>query len=217
MEFRTLNGVSYLVKEYGPLHKLYIVMQAGYVAAMFLVSAYSFWRQKKVSFKTISGLLFIEFISIGCYGVRRLMLGVMDWQCVIYIVDEIVILSMLQRMGMYDISRTVMSTQEQMQEYAYIIFDRKKNYIGSNELAREFLPELYFLKIDHPIDESEPFLQEHLVQWMENCDKEQQEKKHYLLRDGINLKCTVKFMYYGITNEKINPDCGLGTLFACVW
>ena len=203
MEFRTVNGVSYLVKEYGPLHKLYIVMQAGYVAAMFLVSAYSFWRQKNVSFKTINGLLFIEFISIGCYGVRRLMPGVMDWQCVIYIVDEIVILSMLQRMGMYDISRTVMSTQEQMEEYAYIIFDRKKNYIGSNELARKFLPELYFLKIDHPIDESEPFLQEHLVQWMENCDKEQQEEKNYLLRDGINLKCTVKFMYYGITNEKI--------------
>lgn len=203
MELRTENGVSYLVKEYGPLHKLYIIMQVGYVAAMFLVSAYSFWRQKKVSFKTINGLLFIEFISVICYVERRLGPGIMDWQCAIYIVDEIVILFMLQRMGMYDISGTVTSTLEQMEEYAYIVFDRKKRFIGSNELAKKFLPELDSVKIDHTIGEEETFLKENIVQWMEDCDYGRQKEVYYLSRNGAALKCTVKFMYYGIMSGKI--------------
>lgn len=203
MELRTENGVSYLVKEYGPLHKLYIIMQVGYVAAMFLVSAYSFWRQKKVSFKTINGLLFIEFISVICYVVRRLSPGIMDWQCAIYLVDEIVILFMLQRMGMYDISGTVTSTLEQMEEYAYIVFDRKKRFIGSNELAKKFLPELDSVKIDHTIGEEETFLKENIVQWMEDCDYGRQKEVYYLSRNGAALKCTVKFMYYGIMSGKI--------------
>ena len=203
VELETINGVSYLVKEYGPLHILYLVMLLGYTVAMISVSVYSFLRQKKVSYKTIAGLLFIEIISLGCYAMKRILNTNMDLQCVIYLVDEVILLLMLRRMGMYDISGMVVSTLEQMEEYAYIVFDHKKNYVGCNGPAKIFLPELASLKIDYAVGAGEKFLQENIVRWMEQRDNSQSDEVNFLSRDGMELKCTVKYMYYGKKKEKI--------------
>ncbi|WP_289458165.1 hypothetical protein, partial [Klebsiella pneumoniae] len=57
---------------------------------------------------------------------------------------------------MYDMTYNVMSIWEKMEEYAYIVFDRNKRYLGSNALARQYFENLKFQEIDRKLSGNLP-------------------------------------------------------------
>lgn len=65
VELVTRDGVSFLKKEYGPMHSLYPAFVFLCMALCFRVLAVSFFRQKRISYKVILSLFIAQMHDLG--------------------------------------------------------------------------------------------------------------------------------------------------------
>ena len=157
----TLNssfGASYLVKEYGPLHKAYYAVLLIWFVLIIGITIYAVFHQNRASYKTSIVYVIIMAINIATYilGLSG-RLGI-ELLPATYVLSEFLILSIASRTVMYDMTTTVLNVWEKMENYAYIVLDRKKNYIGANALAKTYFPELALQDVDLPIRAADPVL-----------------------------------------------------------
>lgn len=97
------GGYTVLVKEYGPLHSVFIIMLAGYVLAMMAIMIVALFRQQRCSYKYASVLLVSVLITFASYfGQRRIGIKV-EATAYVYLIEEVVILLIFRRMVMYDV------------------------------------------------------------------------------------------------------------------
>ena len=142
------GGYTVLVKEYGPLHTLYIVLLGSYLIASGVMCILAFVKRSVVSYKTTVMYFMFLAVNVVIYAMDRIFKIEFEWNCFGYLISELIILKIYNRLEMYDMSYNVMRTWEKMEEYAYIVFDKKKQYLGSNELARQYFEELNSQEID---------------------------------------------------------------------
>ena len=148
------GGYTVLVKEYGPLHSLYLIILIAYILASACICISAFFRKKDVSYKnTVLFGLFLT-VNFAIYIMDRVFKVNFEWNSISYVISELIIILILNRMNMYDMSFNVMRSWEKMEEYAYIVFDKKRNYLGSNDLAKQYFEELKNQNIDCAPSES---------------------------------------------------------------
>lgn len=157
----TLNssvGASYLVKEYGPLHKVYYAVLLIWFVLIIGITIYAVFHQNRASYKTSIVYVIVMALNIATYilGLTG-RLGI-ELLPATYVLSEFLILSIASRTVMYDMTTTVLNVWEKMENYAYIVLDRKKNYIGANALAKTYFPELTLQDVDLPIRAADPVL-----------------------------------------------------------
>ena len=157
----TLNssfGASYLVKEYGPLHKVYYAVLLIWFVLIIGITIYAVFHQNRASYKTSIVYVIVMALNIATYilGLSG-RLGI-ELLPATYVLSEFLILSIASRTVMYDMTTTVLNVWEKMENYAYIVLDRKKNYIGANALAKTYFPELTLQDVDLPIRAADPVL-----------------------------------------------------------
>ncbi len=199
VELHSYMGVSYITKVYGPLHVLYYVMIVLYVCLDVVMIIYSFFRQEVASYKNSIIIVCVEILTISVYVLERVInspIELMPFACDIALVF---ILILMGRMRMYDISAIVADSMEHLEENGYIIFDSSKRYLGSNDRAKAFLPELAELKLDYEIDKKYEFLRKELLGIIASCEKVPKffKKAHYITRDDLVIKCILKHIYHG--------------------
>ncbi len=92
VSLKTVNGVSFLVKEYGPLHNIYKIFLFAYFAAMIGVIIYALVKKTAVSVKHP---LFIAFVVIGnivIWLVENVIKSSFEFISISYIITEGLIL-----------------------------------------------------------------------------------------------------------------------------
>lgn len=169
------EGFTRLVKEYGPIHWIFLTVLAGYVVAMVIIMIVALFRQQRCSYKYASILLVSVIVTFASYFGQRLLGSKLEITVYVYLIEEIVILLIFRRMVMYDVSKVVSDNLEQSENSGYVIFNRKKQFMGCNMAAKRFLPELKSLLIDHTIPEENAYLFENI---------------------GLNLKDESRYVYY---------------------
>lgn len=142
------NGNTYLLKTYGPLHNLYLILLCAYFLVAFAIIIYSFFRQSEVSYKSTVILFGMMVFSSTLYMLGSRLEIKEQIIPLIYLIDGTTILLLLFRIRMYDISTVISTTVNEANEYGFIVFDSNKNYIGSNQRAKTLFKELIPLKID---------------------------------------------------------------------
>lgn len=189
-------GMSYLIKEYGPAHILYPIHLIGNMVAMFAILIYTFVKKKNVSRQVMILFIIAEVVTCSLYFWGRIIKTPIEWYVIAYIFDEILVLVLIRRVGMYDVSETIASALEENSIYGYIVLDHKMRYLSSNNVAEEYFPELTKHKTDTPFaPQSTPVICEKFGKWMENPKEE--EFKFEIKNLGVFLKCTIKKLYYG--------------------
>lgn len=198
------DGATYLMKEYGPMHSLYMILLFGCIAATLVVVLYTFFRQKKVSYKITCSLLFTALLSIAGYVVGRVDDINVEWVAPAYVVSEIIILFLIRRIGMYDVTDSVAASLNEYSTYGYLVFDKHKRYIGCNDIAKEYLPEIEEQKIDMVLHKKIPFLYDNFAKWMNDYkgDKDKVITK-VLEKDGRKLKCSLRNLYHGTLKKRV--------------
>lgn len=156
------GGFTRLVKEYGPLHWVFLTVLVAYVAAMVIIMIVALFRQQRCSYKYALVLLVSVLVTFASYFGQRLFGAKVELTVYIYLIQEIIVLLIFRRMVMYDVSRMVSDNLEQSENSGYIIFNRKKQFMGCNNAAKSFLPELKSLLIDHMIPEENSYLYENI-------------------------------------------------------
>lgn len=163
------DGFSYLVKEYGPAHIIFLVqifLLLGY--GMFIVSV-SFTKQKKVSYissicslAVMASVSIVYFIKIGIYPLLPLA----------YDIGFAIILLLLNRIHLYNTIGLSEEALRNTQEYGFVTFDSKGRFLDGDAIARKWFPELNELKIDYSIpDYNTEFLKQINV-WISGEDDE---------------------------------------------
>lgn len=102
-------GTSYLIKEYGPLHTLYILYWVGYMVAITALVVYSLFRKELVSYKTTFILGILLATNVLIYLVERLIKIPIELMPLAYCISTALLLMRLQKINLYDMSSNVLN------------------------------------------------------------------------------------------------------------
>lgn len=194
------NGVSFLQKEYGPAHALFPVYLALCMVLSMWILVHSWRRQEDVSWKVMICLFFAALLSVGCYAGKRIFHTDIEWPAFGYLADELLILFLIRRIGMYEVSDSIARVLEEHSTYGYLIFDNKRNYLGGNDRAKEYLPEIKSQRIDYAICKNDSFLYENIAKKLEAPEE---DSSYYISRNNTELKCLINPLYHGMVNRKV--------------
>lgn len=161
----TYKGATILGRSYGIGHGGFYVLIYGYIVIETIFLLYALKKKMEVSRKNIWILLLLEISTIFLYAIGRMMDSEVEILPLVYVVDGWILLCLHSRVMLYNAEDSIISSLEKQTMYGYIFFDRKKNYLGSNQMAKEMFPDIVGCHVDKPINGSQGTNQ--LLQWME--------------------------------------------------
>ena len=147
-----MGSYSTLKYNYGFGHNFFYLILYGYIAIEFVILIYNLSKNNKISKKSIISLLLIQIITVFLFALSRMFHLPFEIMPLVYIVDNCFLFFLHRRMSIYNIEDCVNNSLQNQDTYGYILFDIKENYIGSNKIAQEIIPELEKCKIDRKID-----------------------------------------------------------------
>ena len=147
------SGVGSYVATYGPAHVLWDIMLVGYTCATVAIIVYAGVNERNVSYKNLIALAVLEFITIAAFIVSRQIENDMLIMPLVYVLNEVVLLYVCVQIKMYDISNSVLESLEAENICAYVAFSTKGSYLGCNDIATKFFPDLLTYRVDHMLPE----------------------------------------------------------------
>ncbi len=148
------HGVAFLKKEYGPFHKYFYLMLVVYLLLDIFVIIYARRRKKDVSIKGLTLLISMVSVNLLAFFYGRLMLQEIDLMPGTFIIDQILLIVIESRSVLYNVEDVVSGVLLQRREIGYIAFDRKLNYLGSDDMMKVWFPDIERLSIDKRPDEN---------------------------------------------------------------
>lgn len=190
------DGYSYIVKEYGSLHFL----QPCYIIGMMLygltIVVSSICQKKKVSVISSVGAFLVMMVCVFVYMGERILHTKYECMPFAYIISLGVLLLLLKRIKLYDISSLSAETLGKGSEYGFVIFGSKGNFATGDVQARAWFPELNDLKIDYVVEDYNTDFLQQIKLWLEKQDVDTVtiyerdgrfiEAKHFLLYEKKN-------------------------------
>lgn len=190
------NGISFMIKEYGPMHDLYYILLFGCMGLTLGVVFYSLLKRRTVSYRVNLLLIFTEVFTVLCYVFKRAAGSNIEWVAVAYLIDELVILLLIRRIGMYEVSDSIANSLKEYSTYGYMVFDKHRRYVGCNDMAKKYMPELLGQQIDYHLNEEKtPLLFEYFEEWMKIRLEDKSER--LIETENRVLRCTMKKLYHG--------------------
>ena len=151
-ELAQQDGVSYLIKHYGPMHTVFYIYMIGIMVASIIALIICAVRHPEVSLRNLLVLITVDVISVLAFFGGRLvgkMTGTkIDVMPAFYLIAEIAFIVLHQRLRLYSISAGVAESLIENGEDGLICFDREKNYLVSNNTAKKIIPSLQTAKAD---------------------------------------------------------------------
>lgn len=185
----TYAGAAHLQMEFGPMYTPFLVYAVVLMLIPIGIVIYSVFHRRKISYK-YSMALGLLLIAIGVMYFVESFFGLgFDILPSGYVLMEYVILSVIQRIGLYDISQMAVNVSDNNKEYGCIIFDTKKHYVGANSTAKYYFPELLELDIDREV--TNPWVAKEFVEWIPQFEGGNISSK-WFEREGRQLRCTMK-------------------------
>lgn len=194
----SLNGSSYLVKEYGPLHAFTYVYSIIYILALVGLLAYAFTKLKKFSYKNLLLIFSIVLVVMIFSFISKIISPAYDLMPYGYAIGGALILGLIHRMNIYDIDYAIKLNLANKEFYACMAFDLTGNFLGCNEAAYELYPELRSQNIDRPIKDGE--LKEIIKKLTTGIDNPEIDQFEHIDRDN---RC---FLYTLQRNQNNGKD-----------
>ncbi len=190
------DGVTVLLREYGFMHTVFYVMVIVYVILSFWALIYSFAKKKDVSNKVISLMAIPEILTVFAYFGSKLFFPNLEPMPMTFCLAQFFYLFIVRGICLYDVSETHMDSLKESGSAGFISFDFKYRYLGSNEAARRFFPELNEIKVDSKA-EDDPFLSQQAVNRLKSFLEDEENDTSYYSRDGRTYLIDVNYLYDG--------------------
>lgn len=184
------DGIGVLNTQTGPLRVLYEISVVFYAIAVVVVLIVAFRSKKNLSYKTLWTLISLELATMAVYAFEKLANHTVDWVCIGYILDEFILLVLIYRIGKYDVSESIAGSINGQEDYAYMIFDMKLNYLGCSPMLKKFFPTVTHVKVDRPIEPRGNKVIEKAVAWLTSSVITGIKEPLYVVSEGKDLKCT---------------------------
>lgn len=189
-------GVSYLEKQYGPLHFLLLLLIFG--SNLFFVAAamIAVYKNLKISIKTAISIIIIFSLTTISYAVTRIIHIPLDILPFTNFINMGLFINIFRRANMYDMASNIMNIYEQKEGYGCIAFDKNKRYMGCNDFAIRIYPSLKTLSIDSIVPVNDTRLNKEIMEWLDKWIKG--SKTEFVTEyAGITAVCSMKFITAG--------------------
>lgn len=111
VSFAVVNGAATLVKEYGPLHGLYMLYLLGYFGAMVTVIVYATLKDKLDSLAYAVIIAIAVFVNLGVWMIEQLVDMDFEFLSISYIISECFLLGLHFMMAEADKPKTHLTQQ----------------------------------------------------------------------------------------------------------
>ena len=189
------NGVTVLVKEYGPLHRLFYLEIGIFLIITIIVLAYGWIKKPSVSRKILAIAAVMQVFSIFSFFLGRLITKDVEWMALADLVDEIGFLIIMNSIGLYRVDDMVSSSILAEGEYGYISLDFKYRYLSVTDVAKKFFPEIAKNHVDHVIEDEK--MRQLFEQWIEEYKRKNVSRFHHYRRGESIYLVRVSDLYDG--------------------
>ena len=176
VDIETRNGVTVLLKEYGPLHILFYVEIVLYLGATIFALVYGWVKKPNVSRRNLVIGAFMQIFSIFAFFIGRSITKEVEWMALADLVDEIGFLLIMDRIILYRVGDMVSSSLLKEGQFGYISLDLNQKYLSATDAAVRFFPEIAKNRADREIANEE--LRELFAKWIEEFKSENVSKVH---------------------------------------
>lgn len=142
VQFVITNGVGALVKEYGPLHKLYPVTMYGYYLASLIVGVYAIRKKKSVHNRYIESIIFFSGMAGMCYILQRVVTFKYEIMPASYLILMLGTLYPLYKSNLFTVHENRDIIDRQLDKIGFVTFDKNLRYMGCNGFMIRLFPEL---------------------------------------------------------------------------
>lgn len=202
VDIEQVYGVTLLVKEYGPAHNTYTILLLGEVAFSLYIVIRTFLYKETFSKKTVGWLLVALLVPSTVYGLERMLDSPIELLPFFYVIILAIYSGIQAKIRMYDMSSDVAGVMERMEEYGYITFDLRKNFMSCNSMALHIFPELKHVQVDANIEESDSVFYREIVQWIDLLGKDNSAEKKLHVEERY-LKCIIRKIHNGFRKKEI--------------
>ena len=149
VSFDIVKGDPVLYKEYGFMHTLFYVLVCVFLLAGIITIIYSWINKKEIPRRILLLLVIPDIVCVFNYFVVLKVFNFsFDLVPLGYVAAEFVYLLIAYRVNLYDVSNTVIDSYVKERNVGYISFDFNCRYLGSNDIAKELVPEIKDTAVD---------------------------------------------------------------------
>ncbi|MBQ7077417.1 MAG: HD domain-containing protein [Lachnospiraceae bacterium] len=195
----TSNGdVTYLIKDYGLGHTIFYGIIIVYLIiglTLILVN----YRNKSVPRVLLNYVLIMETVTVVLYFATRLLKSTYETAPLQYVIFQFILIIMSDRTGLYQIEDSVLESVIKKGAMGFFSFDMHRRFLGANDEAKVFFPELIGISVDKKpsecVDVSGEFFNT-LDKWMGETDYNAHKEFLYEKDDHI-YKITQTVIRFG--------------------
>ena len=180
--FVRADGHATMLKEYGPMHHVFLGMVVLYFLLSWGAIFYALAKKKQVSRKNLLLMFLPVVIGMFCYFAGRLVLPAIELMPAAYVFAQLVYLVIAYRIGLYDVTDITVDTLVQAGDTGFITFDLGRHYLGSNQTARGIFPVLEEMTVDFSLRHYRR-MKDLIVPWLEGFEEDSSNNRH-LYKDG---------------------------------
>ncbi|MBS7261226.1 MAG: HD domain-containing protein [Treponema sp.] len=159
-------GVYMLKKEYGPLHILYPLYMLVTMTGGYFIIIKSFFNGKAVSYKNSILLMVTMTLTLTTYLVEKLSGWGIPLIPIAYDISQTIVVFLLIRISMYDVGLISSDVLVETAISGIVCFDTKGRFLGADDDARNWFPEIQELKIDVGFDPEKSDLLNQIHKWV---------------------------------------------------
>ena len=188
LDISSFMGTTIIVKKYNwPALFFYFVMIGNTIPTLLIVF-YSLFKKNTVSNKNAKLIVCMEVLNIFLFLVSGKFNHIIEVMPFMYVVDGWIMIYLQRRVMMYNVEDSIHSSMGAQENNAYIIFDKQKNYVGSNSKFEQLFPEIVNCGIDFKIKNIPEV--EKMYSWIEAFNKDN-KKEFSFEKNGQHYNCTV--------------------------
>ncbi len=150
-EIHTVSGITVMTYTAGSLYFLLPTQLICYTLAILGITIHHMRYQKSVSYKNLTYLLIMIISTIIIFFTKKIIGYELNLIPMAYAICSVVLMLLLRRMSLYDITYTVAHSQYTQESNGYILFDHHKALLSHSPLAVHYYPELAQTAVDYPL------------------------------------------------------------------
>ncbi len=194
--YEIVDGVGVVTKVYGPMHTVFLGMIVIYFAVSLVALIYSYNKKKDISNHMVRLLFIPELVTFVSFFFGKIIGNKIEIVPLGYIFSQVIYLIIVKRLSLYDVNAVNTETLLQAGETGFISFDFNYNYLGSNETAKRFIPELTDIKVDSSIRRNRVIGQT-LVSWMKQFKGNEKKDKYYYHKNDRTYLVDIDYLFDG--------------------
>ncbi len=198
VRFSKINGIGTLEKEYGFVHTVFVVSLIVYLWLSFGALIFTYLKRKDVSRKILNLLLMPGIISIASYFMGKFPVFGKEFTLIplSYVISQLIFLLIIHRVNLYETADTAIDSLMRTGKTGFISVDKQLRFLGGDETAGIFFPQLIQLHVDKPISACDE-LGSAIIHWIKVYSEDKSQNKVQFESGGRIYQINITYLYDG--------------------